>query len=124
MVTSDCLYEQAGPLRNCGFTNLELAEVDPVCSPNQPVELSLAVTGDGDPQVLRVCEWSDALGVGVACPFEDAVANAVIGTEGRTVTFACPAVRDFAGEGLSGRYSLYVAPVWPADGLAELDYVP
>ena len=79
------------------------------------------------PEVLRVCEESKQLGVGVACPLGGAVANAIVGTSPTAVSFTCPAVRDQAmipGPGGTlvptaspgvGGYSLYQAAMGTLD---------
>ena len=63
------------------------------------------------PQIVRLCETSEKLGVGVACALRDSVANAVV-DGAATVTFTCPAVRDTVTAGTGG-YSLYAAPLLP-----------
>jgi hypothetical protein len=120
MVTSPCRQDEIGPLRNCGFTVVELPEADALCRPGQLVELPVRVAASADPQVVRVCEWSDSLDVGLACPFEDSIANRIVSVEETTVAFTCPAVRDAAEETPAGRYSLYTAPLWPEDDSADI----
>ncbi|MDO8434353.1 MAG: hypothetical protein Q7S58_18280 [Candidatus Binatus sp.] len=61
------------------------------------------------PKVVRVCEVSAQLGVGVACAYRDALANAIVDVTGGTVGFTCPAVRDDAGG--AGGYAVYDAPL-------------
>jgi hypothetical protein len=121
-VTLPCASGEAGPLRNCGFSELLLEDEAPLCRPGEPVELALRAPEAAAPQVVRACEWSDALGTGVACTYEDALANAVVGEQGGTVSFACPAVRDReSGDGApAGGYALYSAPAWPGDDAAGL----
>ncbi|MGH2536940.1 MAG: lysyl oxidase family protein [Candidatus Promineifilaceae bacterium] len=110
-VTQPCADDVLGPLRNCGFS--EAPEPAPSCAPGEAVRLSCQVEGDAPrPQVVRVCEYSQALGAGVACAFEDALDNRIVGPEA-TLSFTCPAARD--GDEPGGRYSLYFAPVFPAD---------
>lgn len=117
-VTMPCQNGEVGPLRNCGFSELTLEGVDALCRAERRLELRLRTEGEGAPQVVRLCEWSAVLDTGVACAFEDSLANAIVGEEGGVVSFTCPFVRD-AGEAQelpSASYSLYTAPVWPDDG--------
>ena len=58
--------------------------------------------------MLRICEKSAALGVGVACSMRDSLANKIVGSTSTPVSFTCPAVRDAVG---TGGYSFYTAPV-------------
>jgi hypothetical protein len=60
-------------------------------------------------KVIRICEVSAQLGVGVACTYRDALANEIVGSSGATINFTCPAVRDDPAGG--GDYSIYDAPV-------------
>jgi len=121
-VTAACANDEVGPKRNCGFTELELTANDRFCEPGENVDLSVALSQQAAPQVLRVCEWSAALGVGVACTFEDALLNQTIAAD-TAVSFACPLIRDAAKDAdIAGGYALYIAPLWPEDE-AVLDAV-
>ena len=109
-VTEACTRGQIGPHRNCGF-----AEVKPTlhkCKAGTPVHLSCK--SDGKPQILRICERSEALGVGVACTLADAASNKMIATTATPVTFACPAVRD-AATATTGGYAAYHAAIISAE---------
>jgi hypothetical protein len=127
-VTAPCDSGEVGPLRNCGFSEVTIEELDAACRAQQPVTLSLRTTGGDAPQVLRVCERSAALDAGVACTFEDSLANAVVGPQATEVTFTCPFVRDAdqadGNEGAGATYSLYAAPVWPQDETLSLEQAP
>ncbi|MCI0393797.1 MAG: hypothetical protein L0332_07210 [Chloroflexi bacterium] len=114
-VTEPCTEGQLGPLRNCGFTEQPAADEDALsCTPGQEVQLSCSVAEDAAPQVLRLCEYSHLLGVGLACTLLDSLANVVVGPEQPVaVTFTCPLPRDVEEEG--GRYALYSAPVFDED---------
>jgi hypothetical protein len=83
------------------------------CSPGQQVQLICQVEENGPPQILRVCEFSQGLGLGVACTFLDSLANRVINNTRTNVTFTCPFIRDEQETG--GRYAFYTAPVFDAD---------
>lgn len=105
-VTEPCTRGQTGPLRSCGF-NAQPAMRS--CTPGATVRLRCETRGV---QVVRACERSQALGVGVACTVGDSLANAVVGDDGAVVSFTCPALRD--GAAGTGGYALYEAPVSPA----------
>jgi len=64
-------------------------------------------------QVVRICEMSEKLGVGVACTVRDSIANVIVVPRSGDVRFTCPAVRDAAAAGTGG-YSLYTAPITPS----------
>lgn len=130
-VTAPCTQGQIGPLRNCGFilqplpplptptpTTDEAAQTPLRCTPGQTVQLSCTIPADAQPQTLRICETSAALGVGTACTFETSLVNRVIGPDGRDISFTCPFPRDANEPG--GDYAFYVAPVFPEDGLAQV----
>ncbi len=116
-VTEPCQSGESGPARNCGFAGLALPLAGEGCVQGETVELTLSVAAPGEPQVVRVCETSSALG-GLACGREAAVANGVVGAELTTFVFACPAIRD--GRAGEGGFALFSAPVWPADGPAAV----
>ena len=104
-VSAACKNGEIGPLRDCGFSAQPFQTSS--CTPGQTVQLSCKA--DDEPQVLRVCEKSEALG-GVDCTFRDSLANAVVKPAGTTVSFACPAVRDASVAGTGG-YTVYRAPL-------------
>ncbi len=104
-VTSGCTRGQTGPLRDCGFN--AMAPAVNSCVAGQSIALTYP-SGDAA-KVVRVCEVSARLGVGVACAYREALANAIVDASGATVGFTCPAVRDDAGG--AGGYSVYEAPL-------------
>lgn len=111
-VTEPCANSELGPLRNCGFE--ELLDYDQTCVPDREVEHTFRLEDTTTLQVLRVCEMSAALGSGVACTFEDSLANVLIGDDPTTIKFTCPRIRDVLDpEEPEGGYSLYTAPIWP-----------
>lgn len=124
-VTEPCENGEIGPLRNCGFSEVTIEGVDAACRVQQPVTLSLRAAGeDAPPQVVRVCERSAVLDTGVACAYEDAVANEIVDAGGATVSFTCPLVRDAEEAGqepADANYSLYAAPLWPDDESAAIE---
>jgi hypothetical protein len=132
-VTEPCSGGQLGPLRNCGFSSqsegievptgegqetpalerrgsaaaAEVPEGAFACEPGEDVQLSCSLEDGGDSQVMRLCEYSAALGSGVACTFDEALANRIVGDETAEVSFTCPVERDETEPG--GFYSLYTA---------------
>ena len=107
-VTQPCTRGQTGPLRDCGF------QAEPPlhsCAAGQQVKLRCE--SDDGPKVLRICEMSSQLGVGVACAYGDSLANVIVDGPGTKVKFSCPAVRDDATG--AGGYSVYDAPVLAED---------
>jgi hypothetical protein len=122
-VTDACTRGQVGPIRDCGFTAHAALHG---CTTGGTVTLT-CTAGGGAPSVLRVCEESAQLGIGVACTVGDSVANVIVGTTPTKVSFACPAVRDAtmvdsgggvlvptASPGVGG-YSLYQAAMGTLD---------
>ena len=107
-VSQGCKNGEIGPLRDCGFSTRSIQMAS--CIPGQSVRLSCK--SDYSPQVLRVCERSEALG-GVDCTFRDSLANGIVNPSGATLSFACPAVRDPSVAGTGG-YSVYRAPLLPS----------
>ena len=108
-VTQPCTRGQFGPLRDCGF------EVTPPlhsCVAGEPVRLSCQ--SDDAPKVLRVCEMSALLQVGVACTYRDALANVIVDENKTKVDFTCPAVRDDTRG--TGGVSFYEAPILASNG--------
>ena len=126
LVTQPCNEYHIGPLRNCGFTQLETA--DPlVCTPGETVNLSVDLP-EPVPQVVRVCEVSDVLGQGVPCTFRNSIVTRTAVSDNTAVSFVCPAVRDYTPDPDDedapvsiGGFSLYTAPVFPEDVLLPLE---
>lgn len=145
-VNQPCTNGEFGPLRNCDFLSQPLpplptptpiptpdpdddeeVEVDeePIfrCEPNQPVRLTCTLADeDAAPQVLRVCETSNVLGIGTACTYETALLTSTITSEGRDITFTCPRPRDENEPG--GDYAFYTASVSPDDERSVIECVP
>ncbi len=119
-VTMPCARNEVSPKRNCGFVEQEMENSS--CVPEEPVELQAQVAADDASQVVRICEYSAAWESGVACAFNDALANVVVSAAASTISFTCPLVRD--AEELEGRYSVYTAPAWPADDVQPVILVP
>jgi Lysyl oxidase len=104
-VSSACQNGELGPLRDCGFT-VQPIQV-PSCTAGRPVHLSCKSAYS--PQVVRVCEKSEALG-GVDCTYRDSLADVIATPGGTNVSFTCPVVRDASVSGTGG-FSVYIAPL-------------
>lgn len=115
LLTSECTRGQIGRLRNCGFSQLpEIGRCDA-----GTFELTCSVPEGSAPQVVRVCEASQALGAGVACDTRDALALADIEGAGPiTLTVPCPGPRGAAEPG--GQFAIYTAPVFGEDAPATV----
>lgn len=106
-VTEPCANEEIGPLRNCGFTEVELDEV--ICEPGTavaptlPNELSYPLT-------LRVCERSSVLGIGLPCTYQSSLMNTVILSAAESVSFICPTIRD--SNKPEGGFALYASALF------------
>ena len=116
-----------GPKRNCGFSQRDgiIEATDPddpgstdlassgggyACEAGQPVNLSCTLVNGAEPQTVRICEYSDVLGTGVACTYQDALANTIVGGQDFEVEFTCPLPRDEREPG--GHFSLYTSPLF------------
>lgn len=107
-VSAECQNGEIGPLRDCGFSPQPVQMSS--CTAGQTV--TLTCKADDAPQVVRVCEKSEALG-GIDCTFRESLANTMVKPGGTKVSFTCPAVRDASVAGTGG-YSVYDAPLLPS----------
>ena len=115
MVTEPCTRGQIGPKRNCGYTyDAQLSS----CPPGETVHLICSTPRGAEPQALRICEGSAALGAAVACTDADALTTALPTSEGVEVSFKCPEKRDELE--LGGSYGLYYGAIWPEDETAPV----
>jgi hypothetical protein len=112
MLTQACTDDQTlGPKRNCGFT------AKPTflsCTAGSTVTVSCTGGSTTQPQVVRLCETSRALGTGTDCVHRDARANLVLEGIPTLTTLTCPAARDATEIG--GQLAVYTAPVYLPDG--------
>ena len=106
-VTQACTANAFGPLRDCGYSEIILDDVDNSCVPGETVALQLPGERLAERMVLRVCEMSAMLG-GLACDFRNSLLSTPVTAAENSVSFTCPAVRD--GAFGTGGYSLYMAP--------------
>jgi hypothetical protein len=114
-VTLPCTGSEVGPLRNCG---LEPRPEAFACTPGTRVRLQCSVPAGSVPQVLRVCERSNALGSGIACTYQEAYRSVNVDAGGTDLTFACPGERGPGEPG--GSYAFYTGPTIPGDPSAPV----
>ncbi len=115
-VTQPCEDNLLGPLRNCGFTHVELDESAASCEVGEDVTVSLSDVEIKGELVARVCERSSLLG-DLACEMTQSVTNRVVTSSAESITFTCPFIRD--AEAREGGFSLYVAPLY--EGMDSAD---
>ena len=111
LTTSACDRGQIGPKRNCGF---KYAGKVNSCKPGTKVTLSCNNDASKPSQVVRVCEASKVLGVGIACALADAIVTKVVEGPSEEVSFTCPIGRDEQETG--GVWAIYTGGVIPEDG--------
>ena len=114
LITTACTRQQAGPLRDCGFTK---QQEHVACPAGKRVELSCTVATGKPTSVARLCDDSAKLG-GIACMYADSLANTTVGERATRVSFTCPASRGADEPG--GTYSVYVASVLPDDAASAV----
>src|SRR5262249_38679528 len=72
LVTAPCTRGEIGPLRECGFSEQPNKLT---CNPGERVQLMIRAS---TPQIVRICEYSAALGTGVACVYRQSLANVIV----------------------------------------------
>ena len=72
--------------------------------------------------MLRVCEASEVLGIGIPCTYLNSVSNTIIDGDAKSVTFTCPAAKDAAVPG-TGAYSTLHAPLVPGQSSDPISIV-
>ncbi len=119
LVTQACARGQIGPLRNCGFTR---SQNRVACTAGTTVRMHCALETPGAPQVLRVCDYSSALGSGIPCKYEESIKSKVVTAAGADVNFGCPTGRGVGEPG--GAVSFYTGPVLPGDAPVKINCAP
>ena len=134
VITEPCTQGEIGPLRNCGFG---AQPVVASCSPGARTTITLSTPAGSAPQVVRLTDYSHALKSSIPARWEDnwvplrpgfsdqpyRLANFIVGSAPRTVTFTCPRPRDGGTVEPGGTYSMYTAPVFPEDAAAPVAIV-
>ncbi|CAF1266396.1 unnamed protein product, partial [Didymodactylos carnosus] len=113
-LTADCwtISGHWGPRRDCGF-RLHPYGKYLSCQPGEYKTL-MKVQTSIEYQILRVCEASIALQCGMACTWNNSLANVIVDKkQSKNVHFLCPAARDEIETG--GRFAVYVAPLFEED---------
>lgn len=115
-INAPCDQNKNGVARNCGFARQGSLVT---CTPGQTVNISCSIKGGAQPQVVRFCDTSKVLGVGIPCTYRDTFANVAVSSgSAQTVSFTCPSAKDSMEPG--GKYSTYVAPVHTGDSIAAV----
>lgn len=124
-VTEECKGGEIGPLRNCGFQEVDHAVVYN-CTPEAQVQLDLTIPEEAAPQIVRVCEYSVVLATSIPCTYNGpyngkSLANGVVvaGDASPALEFVCPPELDHNEHG--GNFSLYFAPLLPDDSLVPVN---
>lgn len=123
-VTEDCKRGEIGPLRNCGFMQMDRSLVYN-CTPEEQVRLSLTIPERATSQIVRVCDYSFALATSISCTFNGpynakSLGNAVVSSDSNSeISFECPSSLDHIEHG--GRFSLYFAPLLPDDSFVPVN---
>ncbi|MBX3191147.1 MAG: hypothetical protein KF819_29390 [Labilithrix sp.] len=113
MITGACARGAIGPLRNCGFTATKERFT---CQVGSVQRLHCELQGSGPAQILRLCDYSQALGAGVPCRYEESIHNVAVdatASGGVDIAFACPAARGDGEPG--GTVAIYTAAVVDGD---------
>jgi hypothetical protein len=123
-VTDDCKNGEIGPLRNCGFSNIDSFTAYN-CTPDEELRLELSIPDDAPSQVVRVCDYSTALATSIPCTYNGpynakSLANGIVAAgDSNEMTFVCPSPKDENESG--GKFSLYFAPLLPNDSLVPVN---
>jgi hypothetical protein len=132
-ITTGCTRGQIGPLRNCGFVQ----QPETVrCGVGRRSRATFSIPRGAAAQVVRLTEFSHALGAAIPARYEDSyvplrpgisdqpalLANAIVMPgEPTRLTFTCPDERTGGEYEPGGRYAIYTAPLFPADARAEVE---
>lgn len=132
-IVTPCSHFYTGEYRDCGFTELKLQNM--TCVPGTTVNLRCTPTvyspSDSKlndkiaqliaPIVLRVCEASRVLGMGLPCDYSDRlnVQSSLVHRENTVIKFTCPSARDAVETG--GSYGIFIAPFSSGDSLPGIN---
>ena len=115
LISSDCARGQFGPLRDCGFSEGAGSLRTVACPPGERITVDCSVPSEAAPSVIRVCEYSEVLGMGTACVLRDALRNEILLTGTFELDVECPAARSDSEPG--GTVALYTAPLFTGDAV-------
>lgn len=113
-VTEPCREGLFGKLRNCGLQN---HKAPITCQAGKRITVRCTVPERNTTHVVRFCEASRALGVGIPCTYNDALAAGVLDAE-KDFTFTCPKGRDSVETG--GTFSYLSGPLLPGEASAQV----
>ena len=104
-INTPCIGMEPSPKRDCGFEPQSL-QLD--CAAGQPVTLTCA--SESAPSIVRVCDHSSVLDVGIACTYRQSLATEVAGDEDVRLSAICPGPDSFGESG--GKLSVFVSPLF------------
>lgn len=113
-VTGDCREGFFGELRNCGLKNHKELQG---CEPGKKVTFTCSIPAGSPAQVVRFCEASKVLGVGIPCTYNDALASGTIDAQ-KEISFTCPLARDEVETG--GVFSFLSGALFPEEKDVEV----
>jgi hypothetical protein len=115
LVTASCERGSMGATRNCGWRE---QDENIACTPG--TEFVTTCTNEATTaQAVRACDYSQALGTGVACVYNDALGTLTLAAgESAELPLTCPAARDAVETG--GAWSLYVNAVVHGDAVGTV----
>lgn len=116
-ITESCKDDVFGPLRNCDLK--EKNELQK-CEPGKKVNLRCSISRDDSSQVLRICEASRAMQIGIPCTYNEAIASEIIVSK-KDISFTCPKARDAVETG--GLYSFLTGPLFLGEKIAAVNCV-
>ncbi|CAF1314667.1 unnamed protein product, partial [Didymodactylos carnosus] len=121
-ITDSCQYRSGSwsELRDCGFRLKRKWNYLSCVSPGDQVTLNVSLSSEAlrkqqQYQIFRVCESSVQYKAGVACFYNNSLANVIVTDEWKLVKFQCPTKRADSQIEIGGHYSIYVAPYFEED---------
>jgi hypothetical protein len=67
-------------------------------------------SSESGPALVRVCDYSDALGVGVACSFRQSLVSALVTADSTELNTTCPSARGVGESG--GTLAVFTATLY------------
>ncbi len=122
-VTDDCKNGEIGPLRNCGFEKVK--DIVCNCTPGQQVNLSFTIPNGAAPQIVRICDYSNALATAIPCTYNGpynakAIENIIVNPTAK-ISIIAPNALDKNEQG--GQFSIYSGSLLPDDPRVKINYI-
>jgi Lysyl oxidase len=114
LITESCKRGQVGALRNCGMSNTKKVLG---CTPGRASKLTCSIPAGAAPQFVRACPFSAKQGAGIACLFEESVANGNVEKKA-TLDFVCP--QSLGADEPGGKVAIYSGAIATTDKLAAV----